>query len=53
VLDVYHKIAGLDIGEEKLRRDLAVRLRSRPRLRLAPAKEFGVGEEVKIMRLGD
>jgi hypothetical protein len=53
MLDVHHMLARLHIGEEKLRRDGAVRLRSRPRLRLAPAEEFGVGEEVEIMRLRD
>ena len=46
VLDVHDKVAGLDVGEEKFGRHLAVLLGPGACLRLAPAEEFGVGEEV-------
>jgi hypothetical protein len=47
MFDVDHKVARLDIGKEDLRRDRTLGLAS-PRLRLAPAEEFGVGVEMKI-----
>ncbi len=45
---MHHMVAGLDVGEEKLRGDGAVARRATARPRLAPAEKLRVGEEVQV-----
>ncbi len=57
MLEMDDKIARLDVGKEDLGATLLCFWRAAPGLRLAPAKEFGVGVEVEIedwgLEIGD